>query len=399
MRILYSFPNRLGITGIGMTAWHQVNELTQLGHAVVVCCGSCERPIPGVSGLLETMRVCGLKVPYRVFGRDRVMAYHDRVVARLVRHRAGEFDVFHGWPLGSLETLMAARRLGLPSVLERPNAHTAYAYAVVSREHQALGVPVPARHTHRHDPVRLAREEAEYKLADQLACPSDFVKGTFLERGFPEWQVGRHHYGYDKGRFSASPEGSPRDGRFTALFAGRCEPRKGLHYALRAWHRSGLSQHGRFLIAGQFIPGYLNCLSSLLDHPSIEVLGFVPDVESQMRRSDVFVLPSLEEGSALVTHEARACGCVLLVSDAAGADVRAGIDGFVHHAGDIETLAAQLRKLHDAPNRLAEVRAAGRSVSATCSWREAGESLCRLYERAKVVAANGGAIGPLPQFA
>ena len=33
----------------------------------------------------------------------------------------------------------------------------------------------------------------------------------------------------------------------------------------------------------------------------------------------VLVLPSIEEDSALVTYVARASGCVLLVSDAAGA--------------------------------------------------------------------------------
>jgi hypothetical protein len=47
--------------------------------------------------------------------------------------------------------------------------------------------------------------------------------------------------------------------------------------------------------------------------------GYLADVSGEMRNPDVLVLPSIEEDSALVTYDARASGCVLLVSDAAGA--------------------------------------------------------------------------------
>ena len=81
---------------------------------------------------------------------------------------------------------------------------------------------------------------------------------------------------------------------------------------------------GRFVICGSFEPGYRRLLEPLLAHPSVEVDGFVADPASLMRESDVLVLPSLEEGSALVTYEAQACGCVLAVSEATGARCRNG---------------------------------------------------------------------------
>ena len=48
-----------------------------------------------------------------------------------------------------------------------------------------------------------------------------------------------------------------------------------------------------------------------------------------MRACHVLVLPSFEEGSALVTYEGRACGCVLVISDRAGAPAEAGVDALV----------------------------------------------------------------------
>jgi glycosyltransferase involved in cell wall biosynthesis len=57
----------------------------------------------------------------------------------------------------------------------------------------------------------------------------------------------------------------------------------------------------------------------MLSHPSVRVLGHRNDVPELMRKSDILVLPSIEEGSALVAAEARGSGCALLVSEAAGA--------------------------------------------------------------------------------
>ena len=65
-----------------------------------------------------------------------------------------------------------------------------------------------------------------------------------------------------------------------------------------------------------------------------------------MRAADVLVLPSFEEGSALVTYEARAAGCVLAVSDRTGAPATHGHDALVHPAGDVAALQGHLGALH-----------------------------------------------------
>ncbi len=67
------------------------------------------------------------------------------------------------------------------------------------------------------------------------------------------------------------------------------------------------------MILGEFVPGYAEALGPLLEHPSVEVRGFASDPAAVMREADVLVLPSVEEGSALVTYEAQLCGCVPVV--------------------------------------------------------------------------------------
>ena len=48
-----------------------------------------------------------------------------------------------------------------------------------------------------------------------------------------------------------------------------------------------------------------------------------------MAAADVFVFPSLFEGSAVVTYEALACGLPSVVTPSAGSVVRDGAEGFL----------------------------------------------------------------------
>ena len=233
-----------------------------------------------------------------------------------------EIDLVHVWPAGAVETLTAARELGVPTVREVPNTHTQFAFEAVEQENRRLGLEPEPGHSHTFTPEVLEREEAEYRLADALLVPSEFSRRTFLERGLPPGKLVLHRYGCDPARFSppVEPQRATREG-LRALFVGSCEPRKGLHHALRAWMDSGAAERGTFLVCGDFVPGYREALEPLISHPSVEVRSFVDDPAEAMRTS---LVPSIEEGSALVTYEAQACGCVLLVSDAAGPGARTG---------------------------------------------------------------------------
>jgi glycosyltransferase involved in cell wall biosynthesis len=297
-----------------------------------------------------------------------------------MKQLAGKIDIVHTWPLGSLRTLKTAARLGIPTVLERPNAHTRFAYEVVRKECEKLGVVLSPGHEHAYKPRVLAKEEAEYDAAFRLLCPSDFVVQTFLDQGFSRERLTRDQYGYDESVYHSGQQ--VRDDRrgLTMLFVGGCAPRKGLHYALQAWLRSPASRNGKFIVAGAFVPGYAEKLSSMLAHPSVEVLGHRSDVPELMRRSDLLVLPSVEEGSALVTSEARASGCVLLVSDAAGAICRHMENALVHRVGDVDQLTEHLTLLDANRDLLEKLRGASLNTADEITWKAAGRKLLSAYK-------------------
>jgi len=91
------------------------------------------------------------------------------------------------------------------------------------------------------------------------------------------------------------------------------------------------------------------------------------------------VLPSIEEGSALVTSEARGCGCVLVVSDAAGAICKHMENALVHHVGDVKALTEHITMLHDNPDFLEKLRAESIRTANELTWTAAGEKLLETY--------------------
>jgi len=397
IRVLYSFPLKLGAGRICTTAWYQVDGLAAAGAEITVFPASIIRPLPARVTIRPTLARGKLRVPHRLLGRMAYANLHDGIVARRIERMADQIDIIHAWPLGSVETLRTAGRLGIPTVLERCNAHTRFAYEVVQRECDRLGVPLPSDHEHAYNAELLAREEEEYRLAFRLLCPSDFVVKTFLDQGFSGEKLVRHIYGFDETVFH--PDTKPREPKrgLTMLSVGVCAVRKGLHYALEAWLQSPASREGQFLIAGDFLPAYHDKLSAMLAHPSVKVLGHRNDVPELMRDADLLVLPSIEEGFGLVCTEAMGSGCVPLVSDACTDICRHMENALVHRVGDVAALTQHITMVDNDRTLLAKLRAQGLRTAPEVTWTAAGVRLLDVYRsvlagRHSTSAANVGVV-------
>ena len=393
IRVLYSFPHKLGADRICYTAWQQVNGLAAAGADLLVLPGVLHRPVPEGVKVRPTLAWGKLRIPYKVVGTMRACALHDHIVARRIEHMAGEIDIIHAWSLGALETLKTAARLGIPTVLERPNAHTRFAYEVVQKECDRLGVPLPTNHEHAYNQNILSKEEEEYRLAYRLLCPSEFTARTFVEQGFSRKQLARHFYGYDENVYYPEPQARTGDGGLTVLFVGVCAVRKGLHFALEAWLRSPAHERGTFLIAGEFLPAYEEKLRAMLAHPSVRVLGHRNDVPELMRKSDVLILPTIEEGFGLVCTEAMGSGCVPVVSGACTDLCQHMKNAMVHRIGDVEALTEHLSMLDRDRGLLEKLRNGGLKTAPSITWNAAGTRLLDVYRN--VIAEYQMQSGPV----
>jgi glycosyltransferase involved in cell wall biosynthesis len=320
-----------------------------------------------------------LRVSYKLLGTMRACRLHDWIVARRLEQVADRIDIVHAWPLGALQTLKTAARLGIPTVLERPNAHTRFAYRVVQEECERLGVQLPRGHEHAYNQAVLRREEEEYQDAYRLLCPSDFVAKTFRDQGFSPERLMRHQYGFDESVYYPSRAPRPVQPGLSVLYVGVCAVRKGLHFALEAWLRSPAHHEGTFSIAGAFIPDYREKLALMLAHPSVRVLGHRNDVAELMRQSDVFILPTIEEGYPLACVEALGSGCVPLVSETCLGICQHMENALVHQVGDVASLTQHLTMLHEDRALLEKLRAAVLRSSHGVTWLTAGVKVLEIY--------------------
>jgi glycosyltransferase involved in cell wall biosynthesis len=390
MRVLYSFPDTLGAPGIGTAAFQQVRSLARAGVDVHVAATALAAD-PGVPATL-TMTLAGRRVRHGYLGRDRAgalraYAWHDRRVASLLRRRAGAFDVVHCWPQATLQTARRAHEHGIGVARQAPSTHTAHAVETVVALHEELGIPMRVGDVHGHSAELVAREEIEFDAVDVILVPSPYAAGTFVRRGIAQERLAVHRFGCDLERFH--PDGAAHDG-LSFLFAARGEPAKGLHHLLRAWRDTGAGTSARLLLAGAIEADFRGRFGDLLDQPGVEELGFV-DLPPVMRAADVLVLPSLNEGSALVTYEAQASGCVLLVSDATGAPFEPGVHGLEYPAGDEDALADRLRTLLGDRELLARLRANVIADRDRLSWDGAVPGLVEGYREAIAGASRRAA--------
>jgi glycosyltransferase involved in cell wall biosynthesis len=174
------------------------------------------------------------------------------------------------------------------------------------------------------------------------------------------------------------------------LFAGGISQRKGIKYLLEAWQL--IRRPGWRLQLLGAMPTNLKPLQPFLD--SVEVLGRVShaDVPSRMAAADVFVFPSLFEGSAVVTYEALACGLPSIVTPNAGSVARDGVEGFEVKIRDTQGLAQRMARLGQDVELRARMSAAARRRAEAFDWpryHAAVSDLTRETISGKIVGRHG----------
>jgi glycosyltransferase involved in cell wall biosynthesis len=113
------------------------------------------------------------------------------------------------------------------------------------------------------------------------------------------------------------------------------------------------------------------------DLDSVEILGRMPQsrLVEFMSTSHVMVLPSIEEGLALVQGQALACGCPLISSqNTGGSDLFShGIEGFIVPIRSAQAIADGLQQLADDPALQRSMsEAALKRVKSLGGWKDYG---------------------------
>lgn len=111
-----------------------------------------------------------------------------------------------------------------------------------------------------------------------------------------------------------------------------------------------------------------------------------PQLKQMMSRSHVMVLPSVEEGLALVQAQAMACGCpVISTTNTGGEDLFTDeVEGFIVPIRNPNAIAERLQLLADHPNLQQQMSIASvERVKKIGGWACYGTTMFELFSKLK----------------
>lgn len=205
-----------------------------------------------------------------------------------------------------------------------------------------------------------------YKMADRFVSKSKVITEIYEKSEIPMAKVREISYSVDINKFKPVDSDSKKIIRnklniwkegIIILFVGGINERKGVHLLVDAFIKIERSfPEVRLLIAGptyKYDQNYINEIKAKIRNGDVKdkvilTEKSIDNVDEFMKSSDIFVLPSRQEGFPISIIEAMSCGLTVIGSDIpeiARAQIEDGQNGFVFPSGDHKKLTELLERL------------------------------------------------------
>ncbi|WP_149243697.1 glycosyltransferase family 4 protein [Dyadobacter sp. 32] len=224
---------------------------------------------------------------------------------------SGPCDVFIGQsPMHVYSLEYVKRKYSAKIILERGTRH-------VLEQVKALSLNPALNGKNPMPDIFLKRDLKGYELADSITVPSKIVEESFIINGIPKHKLFVNPFGVDLKEFS--PTTLDKIDTYDLIIVGQWCHRKGCDLLIEACR----THKFRLLHVGSIID---------VEFPKDPLFTHIDSVNQKELRlyyakAKVFVLPSREEGLALVQPQALICGLPIVCSKyTGGRDLRAFIE-------------------------------------------------------------------------
>jgi glycosyltransferase involved in cell wall biosynthesis len=277
---------------------------------------------------------------------------------------------------GALETFRVANKLGLECIYDLP-----IAYHIVLQEllyEEAIRKPNWAFTLGggiNDSPKKLERKKQELELADTIVVASDFVR-----QSLPNW--------VNQKKIIQSPFGTPNSSnhfiledkslnnkKLRVLFVGSMTQRKGLSDLFDAIQLVDSLKVELVVLGSLAAP-----LSFYRDQVEFtyEPTRSHDKVLELMRSCDVFCLPSIVEGRALVIQEAMSQGLPIIITANTGAEdlVVTEETGFLVPIKSAEAIAEKINWFITNRSKIFQMGKNAKKLADTYSWESYADTIC-----------------------
>jgi glycosyltransferase involved in cell wall biosynthesis len=289
-------------------------------------------------------------------------------------------DIFLFYNGSGLNSSRYGKKNGAINIVEAVNSHVEYQEDILEQEYKNLNL--------KWEPFSQAektRRIKEYEEADYILLPSEFVKKSFIEKGFPEEKLLKVPYGFNKlTNYYPTNCFNHESESFTILYVGSISVRKGIRYLIQAFNKVDHPKKKLVIVGPNTHDGALNGV--ILDS-NIVFTGILKgeQLDNAYRTANIFCLPSIEEGLALVLGEALAFGLPIIATCNTGAEdiITDGIEGYIVPIRDAEAIRQRLQVLANGPELMNQLRSKCYEKSSDLSgWEETGKNLTQVLYKA-----------------
>ncbi len=337
MKISAYYPNYFYDAGIAGAAYHILKGMQSPAHQVRLM-GIASIPAFNDAFYKNTIPTWAKSFVYKVLPNQPLLKASEAIYCRTLKKN----DIAYLWPGISLATYKQLKDRGCTIIYEGVNTHEAHSKAILDKAYAELNLPS----THGVSTEKIVTESAKLALADYVYSCSPIMTQSMLDNGVPKNKILQTSYGLGAeaildGIYSTAlvPDKVP-----TFIFVGSISVRKGVHLLLDYWVKAKLE--AKLKLVGTIEPSIKSLVENYLGQDNIEHIPYTNDLASIYKDADVFVLPSLEEGSPLVTYMAFGAGVPVLVSPmAAGGVVEDDQEGIVIDPYDSDAWIGQLQRL------------------------------------------------------
>ncbi len=285
-------------------------------------------------------------------------------------------DVAYIWPGTSIDVYRAARDRGATIIGERINCHRGTSMRILDAAYRRLGLPPAHGITHES----LLDETEKLRMCKYIFSPSPPVTQSLLDAGFSRDVVLQATYGWDPVRMNSEGPGLEKVEGLHALFVGRACVRKGVDLLATAWTRAEV--RGRLSLVGAIDREISDVCSEAMKTGGMKSISFMPNVAAAYKSADVFLFPSLEEGSPLVLYEAMAAGLPSVLSPmAAGEVARHGVDCLVVDPLDSAGWVDAIRRIAGDPDLRRSLGEQAKVRAQEYTWEKVGRRRLALLQQ------------------
>ena len=303
---------------------------------------------------------------------------------RWMAERLAPCDAFHCLSSFGLQSHRAARsKYGALTVCDRGSTHIEFQDQILRDEFARFGATFVGI-----DSRLVERELEEYALCDLIFVPSSFAMRTFADRGVRREKLRVNPYGVDLAMFHREPKS---DQTFRVLFVGTVSLRKGLPYLFEAVEKLGHSDIELCVVGA--LEAEMRPIMAKYEG-RFRYLGAVArgELYKHYSQASVLVLPSIEEGLALVQAQAMACGVPVIATENTGAAdlFTDGVEGFIVPIRDARAIGEKILTLYENPAMREQMgEAALLRVRKIGGWNDYGDRAAEYYHEMLAMRAGG----------